>query len=79
MRTTIEITNGQRAELLKIAAGRGEKGFSAVVRDALDAYLEAHAAKDGATRAALGMRGALVGSEGDELSEHVRAAKARWR
>ena len=33
MRTTIEITEAQRGELLKIASGRGEKGFSSVVRE----------------------------------------------
>ena len=36
MRTTIEITEVQRAELLTLSADRGEEGFSGVVREALD-------------------------------------------
>ena len=45
MRTTVEITDAQRAELLKLAAQRGEKGFSAVIREALDLYLRQHRAR----------------------------------
>jgi predicted DNA-binding protein len=39
MRTTIEIPDDQRARLLELAARRGEKGFSALVREALELYL----------------------------------------
>ena len=39
MRTTIEITEKQRAELLKVAAMRGHKGFSQIVQEALNEYL----------------------------------------
>ena len=39
MRTTVEITAEQRAQLLKLAARRGEKGFSGLVREALETYL----------------------------------------
>jgi hypothetical protein len=39
MRTTIEITDHQRARLLDLAARRGAKGFSRFVQEALDDYL----------------------------------------
>ena len=39
MRTTIEITEEQRAELLKLAAIRGHNGFSQLVQEALNEYL----------------------------------------
>ena len=40
MRTTVEISDSHRARLLKLAADRGEKGFSHLVREALDQYLD---------------------------------------
>ncbi len=79
MRTTIEITEAQRAELLKIAGSRGEKGFSSVVREALDLYLRTHASRKDAVRAALGVRGALTGADGEELAAEVEAIRRNWR
>jgi hypothetical protein len=79
MRTTVEITEAQRAELLKIAGSRGEKGFSAVVRDAVDLYLKTHASRKDAVRAALGVRGALAGTEGDSLEAEASAIRRNWR
>jgi len=37
MRTTIEMDDGHRAAMLKLAPGRREKGFSALVGEAIDA------------------------------------------
>ncbi|MCK6556987.1 hypothetical protein L6Q96_20785 [Candidatus Binatia bacterium] len=79
MRTTIEITEQQRGELLKIASSRGEKGFSSVVREAVDLYLRVHASRQDAVRAALGVRGALAGQEGEALKADVAAIRRRWR
>jgi len=39
MRTAIEMRPEHRARTLELAANRGEKGFSAVVAEALDFYL----------------------------------------
>jgi hypothetical protein len=79
MRTTIEITEQQRGELLKIASSRGEKGFSLVVREAVDLYLRVHASRQDAVRAALGVRGALAGDEGEALKADVAAIRRKWR
>jgi hypothetical protein len=79
MRTTVEITEGQRAELLKLAAGRGEKGFSSVVREALDLYLKQHRSRAASVRAALGMRGSLDEREADSLANEVKQVRERWR
>lgn len=79
MRTTIEITEVQRGELLRIAGRRGEKGFSSVVREAVDLFLKAHASREDAVRAALGVRGALAGPEGDALEEEVSTIRRKWR
>ena len=79
MRTTIEITEAQRAELLKIAGSRGEKGFSSVVREAVDLYLKTYASREDAVRAARGVRGALAESEADALEEETAAIRRSWR
>lgn len=39
MRTTIELTDEQRAALLALAARRGLRGYSSLVQEALAAYL----------------------------------------
>lgn len=59
MRTTVDISDEHRARLLELAARRGEKGFSSLVRDALDAFLTREAAQEVARRRALSLRGRL--------------------
>ncbi len=41
VRTTIELKPEHRARVVELAAKRGEKGFSTVVAEALELYLEA--------------------------------------
>ena len=41
MRTTIEIKPEHRAKLLELAARRGQKGFSHLIAEALEAFLRA--------------------------------------
>lgn len=79
MRTTIEITEAQRAELLRLAATRGEKGFSAVVREALDFFLAHQGGRAEAIRAALGLRGALTSAEADAMSSEIVRQRENWR
>jgi metal-responsive CopG/Arc/MetJ family transcriptional regulator len=79
MRTTVEIGEDQRAELLKLAAQRGDKGFSRIVREALDAYLEHHRAKRGLVAQALKLQGSFGDDESDALEESVRQLRRTWR
>ena len=57
MRTTVEIPDEQRAKLLQLAAQRGEKGFSRLVQEALDLYLEQIAARGKTVKEALSVLG----------------------
>ncbi len=79
MRTTVEITDPQRAELLKIAAQRGEKGFSAVIREALDLYLRQHRGRREAVEKALALRGCFDEDEAKELERSVATLRGKWR
>jgi len=79
MRTTIELSETQRAELLRLAASRGEKGFSAVVREALDFYLAHQGGRTEAIRAALGLEGSLTAAEADAMASDIAKQREHWR
>jgi len=77
MRTTVEITDAQRAKLLKLAASRGEKGFSALVQEAIDFYLrtQADTARRARVKAALSVLGSFSDKDAEALREATRALR----
>ena len=79
MRTTIEISDEQRASLLAIAAERGLKGFSPIVQEALGEYLAARGGDAERIRAALSARGTLDQGEADELNRVCQRIRGEWR
>ena len=79
MRTTVEIDDAQRAELLKLAAQRGEKGFSSVIREALDLYIRQHRAKREVVAQALKLEGSFSDDEADALEASVLQLREKWR
>ena len=79
MRTTVEIDDSQRAELLKLAAQRGEKGFSSIVREALDIYIKQHRAKREVIAQALKLQGSFSDGEADALEASVRQLREKGR
>ncbi len=79
MRTTVEIDDAQRAELLKLAAQRGEKGFSSVIREALNLYIRQHRAKREAVAQALKLEGSFSDAEADALEASVLQLREKWR
>jgi hypothetical protein len=81
VRTTVEISDRQRARLLDLAARRGEKGFSRIVEEALDRYfreVDGAARKERADRAV-----AALGTLGAKAAAALRASREetrkRWR
>jgi metal-responsive CopG/Arc/MetJ family transcriptional regulator len=79
MRTTIEMKPEHRARLVELAARRGFKGFSELVAEALELYLQAEADRVAhRTRAAL-LRGALTAEEAAELRKAADALRTNWR
>ena len=72
MRTTVEITADQRARFMEMAARRGEKGFSKLVQQALDAYIKAQAGEEEKRRRALLLKGSLDPREADRLRTATR-------
>jgi predicted transcriptional regulator len=79
MRTTIELKDESRARLLAIAARRGEKGFSALIDEAVAMYLAVADADDERRRAALALRGRLRAAEASRLRAATSALRESWR
>ncbi len=79
MRTTIEMTDTHRAALLDLAARRGLKGFSEIIREALDLYLQGERQREERAARALRARGALDDDEVLALRDSVAEARATWR
>ena len=67
MRTTIELKDEQRARLLELAARRGEKGFSSVIAEAIEAHLQRIDASENARAQAKRARGSLSRKDADQL------------
>jgi len=79
MRTTVEISDTQRAKLLKLAAERGEKGFSRLVREALEQFLDGEATRTARVNAALSAIGSLTDGQADRLRDKAAQLRATWR
>ncbi|MEK7406337.1 MAG: hypothetical protein AAB225_14645 [Acidobacteriota bacterium] len=79
MRTTIELSPEHRARLLELAARRGEKGFSSVIGEALEAYLRASAEGERLRAKALRLRGKFTAEEAERLRREVAKVRASWR
>jgi len=77
VRTTIELKPEHRAALLELAARRGEKGFSSLIADAIEAYLAG--AERRLSKRALKLRGVLPASEADRLRHHAARIREQWR
>ena len=79
MRTTVEITDAQRASLLGLAARRGEKGFSRLVQQAIDRLLADEDLRKGRVEAALSLEGSMTAEAADEMAASVGRIRSGWR
>lgn len=79
MRTTVEITDDQRAGLLELAARRGEKGFSRLVQEAIAGYLEGNRERRERIQAAISVLGTVDDATADELRQTARELRQSWR
>ena len=75
--TTIEITSAQHAALSALARRRGQRGFSLLVQEALDAYLASLAPDE--TEALLALEGALSDEQAAAVQRRIDLTRATWR
>jgi hypothetical protein len=78
MRTTVEITDEQHARLVELAARRREKGFSKLVGEALNLFLDNQGHRHAVSRA-LAVRGALSEEEASQMTASVKKLRGTWR
>jgi hypothetical protein len=78
MRTTVELSATHRARLLRLAAEKGEKGFSRLIAEALDSYFENQGVGDD-RESARRLRGVLGEADARELEQRVRMIRENWR
>ena len=79
MRTTIELKDEHRAKLLELTARRGEKGFSSVIAEAIDAHLRRTDASGEARARARRLRGSLSQKDADRLRNTAAELRESWR
>jgi hypothetical protein len=78
VRTTVELSAAHRAKLLRLAADRGEKGFSRFIAEALDAYLENCGVADD-RESVRRLRGILSEADASEFERRVHLVRESWR
>lgn len=81
MRTTIDLRDDLRARILALAAERRLRGFSQIVEEAIERYLdaEADADRDRRVAAALAALGSLPPRSAEAMRRRVRRLRKRWR
>lgn len=79
MRTTVELSDAVRARLLELAARRGERGFSALVEEAVERYLEDEDRRHLQAEQAKAVIGCLSEAEAEQLEMSIRILRERWR
>lgn len=79
MRTTVEIKPEHRTALIALAAERGEKGFSSVLSEAIDVYLDGERERTKRREKFLSLAGSISKQEAEELRSAVHKLRERWR
>jgi hypothetical protein len=79
LRTTVELTDTNRERLLVTAARRKEKGFSAIVNEALDLFFTEDADHERRLREVLQLAGSISDETAERMHAHVRESRASWR
>jgi len=68
-----------KVRLLQLAAERGEKGFSTLIREAVDRYLVEIEFRDRAVEDAISVIGSVDAAEVEDLRERVARVRKGWR
>jgi metal-responsive CopG/Arc/MetJ family transcriptional regulator len=79
MRTTVEMNDRLRAELLRLAAQKGEKGFSNIVQEAVAAYIVTSTKTKDLQQKARKLKGSLKETDAKSLKEETLKIRDSWR
>lgn len=80
-RTTVQIREDQRLRLTVMATQRGLRGYSTLIQEAIDAYLngESPKAKKARIEAALSLEGSITDEEAEAWRANIREIRSLWR
>ena len=79
MRTTVELSDESRAKLMELAARRGERGFSALVEEAVVRYLAEEDERRRRAEEARRVLGTLDADAASDLESSIEKLRERWR
>jgi hypothetical protein len=79
MRTTVEMKPEHRSALLALAARRGEKGFSSVLAEAIEEYLDEEKTRVQRRKELLSLAGSLSANEAKALRNTATSIRENWR
>ncbi len=78
MRTTVEIPDDLRAELASLAAKRGLRGFSALVTEAIECYLQQLKERERNKQRALALEGIWADEDPEKIEKAIESAWEGW-
>jgi hypothetical protein len=79
MRTTVEMKPEHRSALLALAGRRGEKGFSSVLAEAIEEYLNEERTRVQRRKELLSLAGSLSAEEAKSLRTTTTSLRENWR
>ncbi len=79
MRTTVEMKAEHRSALLALAARRGEKGFSSVLGEAIEEYLDSQQMREKRRKEIRSLQGSLSATDAKLLREAITELRENWR
>ncbi len=79
MRTTVEIPDQLRAALLAISAKRGLRGFSKIIEEALEQYVQSMASRDRDLAGLLKLKGTWSDEEAQDARKSIQEVRRNWK
>jgi hypothetical protein len=79
MRTTIDMKPEHRSALLALAANRGQKGFSRVLAEAIEEYLDSELGHAKRRKELLSLSGLLSREDANQLRKATISVRKNWR
>jgi iron uptake system EfeUOB component EfeO/EfeM len=79
MRTTIEVSDKHRSFLLALAAQKGLRGYSDIIREALDYYIEHQIKIAGKKKQILKMEKTWEAEETEQIRSNLSELRENWK
>jgi hypothetical protein len=73
------MTPEYRSALLALAARRGQKGYSALLAEAIEEYLKGEAGRGRRRATVLSLAGSIAPEEAEALRRITRSVRESWR